>query len=174
LAVKLYPCCYALQRPISALAEMPRVDADEVRRVTVRTPASSLVPLIHHTARTGLEGKFSLEYGIAAALLDGHPGLDSFTDEAVARPAAQRLMERVEVVAGNGGQGLLAGQVEIEVALAGGEALAASLQVPPGAPGHPLDERELEVKLRACVPDALDELRRLSWDSAGRYLTALA
>ena len=55
----------------------------------------SLVPLIHHGRGTGLEGKFSLQYGLACALLDDPLGLESFGHDAVARPAARRLIELV-------------------------------------------------------------------------------
>ena len=94
LAIKPFPCCYALQRPIAAVAGLAadRPAADRIRRISVRTPAASLAPLIHHSPQTGLEGKFSLEYGIAAALLDGTPGFDSFSDDSVRRPEAVRLM----------------------------------------------------------------------------------
>ena len=53
---------------------------------------SALAPLIHAAPTTGLEGKFSLQYAVAATLLDGRPGIESFTDDAVARPAAQALL----------------------------------------------------------------------------------
>lgn len=175
LAVKLYPCCYALQRPISAVAALPEIEAEQVERVSVQTPASSLQPLIHHAPRTGLEAKFSLEYGIAAAILDRHPGLSSFDDEAVRRPAAQKLMQRVEVEAVTAGDGLLDGEVEIEVELSGGGALQTSLALPPGAPGRPASEEELAAKLAACAPeDLVDELRALDWGSASAFLTARA
>jgi 2-methylcitrate dehydratase PrpD len=110
LAVKVYPCCYALQRPIAAVRELGEVPAGRIR---VRAPASSVQPLIHHRPRTGLEGKFSLEYGIAAALLDGAPGMASFTDAAVRRPDAQALIERIDVELTPGGDGLLAGEFAI-------------------------------------------------------------
>ena len=77
LAVKLYPCCYALQRPISALSELagselaPKLDPAAIRRIVLRTPEATVVPLIHHRPASGLQGKFSLEYAAAAALLDG-------------------------------------------------------------------------------------------------------
>jgi 2-methylcitrate dehydratase PrpD len=174
LAVKLYPCCYALQRPISAIKGLADLDPAQVEQVLVSTPASSLQPLIHHAPRTGLEGKFSLEYGIAAALLDREPGIDSFDDAAVVRPEAQQLVERVEVAALEGGDGLLSGEVEIEVSLRGGKTLATSLSLPPGAPDRPASEDELTVKLAACAPDAVDELRALDWDSARAYLSARA
>jgi 2-methylcitrate dehydratase PrpD len=170
LAVKLYPCCYALQRPISAVTALPEADPEQIKRVTVRTPEGSLQPLIHHAPRTGLEGKFSLEYGIAAALLDRPPGLESFGDEAVLRPAARRLMERVTVTAEPGGDGLLDGEVEIEVERSVGEPLRTSLARPPGAPGRPATADELAAKLTTCAGEAADELRGLDWESARAYL----
>ncbi|HTX32559.1 MAG TPA: MmgE/PrpD family protein [Solirubrobacteraceae bacterium] len=171
LAVKLYPCCYALQRPMSAVAKLPETDPEQIDQVIVRTPEGALQPLIHHAPRTGLEGKFSLEYGIAAAILDHPPGLGSFGDEAVSRPAARRLMERVTVAAQPGGDGLLDGEVEIEIRRSGGEPLRTSLALPPGAPGRPATEDELAVKLETCAGEAAQELRGLDWDGAPAYLT---
>jgi 2-methylcitrate dehydratase PrpD len=172
LAIKLFPCCYALQRPISAALELGlgHLTPERVRSIGVKTPASSLAPLIHHRPRTGLEGKFSLEYGIAAALLDGRPGIDSFDDRAVARPEAQQLVQAVEIAASDGGAGLLAGQVEIEVALADGHAARAALALPPGAPERPPSDEELRTKLELCAGSAAAEIGALSWESAGDYL----
>ena len=173
LAIKLYPCCYALQRPIAAVGELGGgVAADQVRRIVVRTPASALAPLIHHRPRTGLEGKFSLEYGIAAAILDRQPGLQSFGDEAVGRAEAVRLTRLVELDAAPGGVGLLDGQCRVEIELASGDALSTTLETPPGAPDHPPSQEELASKLRACAGYAAGQLRQLSWDSAADYLRA--
>ena len=147
LAIKLYPCCYALQRPISAAQELRTGDGD-VAEIRVRTPAGTLQPLIHDRPRTGLEGKFSLQYGIAAALLDERPGFASFTDEAVARPAAQRLIEAVEVDATPGGDWLLAGEVRVEV-----DGRTAVLARPPGAPDRPPTREQLAAKVADCGGD---------------------
>src|SRR5665811_384468 len=85
LAIKLYPCCYALQRPIGAAAALRAegVDVSSIRRIVVRTPKVTVKPLTHSRPRTGLEAKFSLEYSAVAALLDEHIGFDTFTDKAV-------------------------------------------------------------------------------------------
>jgi 2-methylcitrate dehydratase PrpD len=172
LAVKLFPCCYALQRPIAALGalELDDVDPADVARVVVRTPESALAPLIHSAPTTGLEGKFSLQYAIAATLLDGPPGLASFTDEAVARPAAQALLARVEVDATPGGDGLLAGDVAIELTLADGSTLRSELDLPPGAPGRPPSADELAAKVADCAGDLTDEILALDWSSAASFL----
>jgi 2-methylcitrate dehydratase PrpD len=170
LAVKLYPCCYALQRPLAAMTALAAVEWKEMRAVRVTTPASSLKPLIHRTPTTGLEGKFSLEYGIAAALLDGLPALDSFTDEAVRRPEAQRLMELVEVAPTPGGEGLLDGEVEIEITLKNGGQASTALKLPPGAPGRPPTKDELSHKIEACAGPAAAELVAVTWDTAASLM----
>jgi 2-methylcitrate dehydratase PrpD len=172
LAVKLFPCCYALQRPVAALLAVDLADLDpaHVERVVVRTPESALAPLIHAAPTTGLQGKFSLQYAIAATLLDGRPGIESFTDEAVARPAAQALLARVEVDATPGGDWLLAGEVAIELTLADGSTLHARLDLPPGAPGRPPSQAELAAKVADCAGDVADEILGIEWADAGAFL----
>ena len=138
LAVKPYPCCYALQRPIAAVRAIGPVDASRVRRIELRTPASALAPLIHDRPATGLEGKFSLQYGLACALLDDPPNLTSFTDAAVARGEARRLMELVEIESAGEGTGLLDGTAEVALSLEDGTRRESELRLPPGAPERPL------------------------------------
>ena len=172
LAVKLFPCCYALQRPIAALLApiSPTSIPRSVARVVVRTPESALAPLIHAAPATGLEGKFSLQYAIAATLLDGRPGIESFTDEAVARPAAQALLARVEVDAIPGGDWLLAGDVAIELMLDDGSTRHARLDRPPGAPDRPPSRADLAAKVADCAGDQADEILAVTWDDAGALL----
>jgi len=174
LAIKLYPCCYALQRPISAAAELGKLDPERIRAITVRTPAVSLAPLIHQRPRTGLEGKFSLQYGIAAAILDARPGIDSFNDEAVRRPEAVRLGELVEVHPdpGEGGDHLLAGQLEVEITLEHDDRVRRTLGLPPGAPERPPTDAELRTKLELCAGEDADRLGALTWESAAAHLRA--
>ena len=62
LAIKLYPCCCAMQRPIGSLVESRGgIDVEAIEKIVVRTPRGTVTPLIHHDPVTGLEGKFSLE-----------------------------------------------------------------------------------------------------------------
>jgi 2-methylcitrate dehydratase PrpD len=175
LAIKLFPCCYALQRPISALRELASaaVGPERVAQIVVRTPQASLQPLIHQRPTTGLQGKFSLEYALAATLLDARPGVESFTDDAVSRPAAQELLGRVEVLATPGGDGLLDGEVQIEVTLDDGSMLRTALAVPPGAPDRPPTEDELRAKVVDCAGDLAEEVATLRWDQAADLLRAL-
>jgi 2-methylcitrate dehydratase PrpD len=155
LAVKLYPCCYASQRPIAAVVDLLPIDASQVRAVQVDAPGSAFVPLIHPRPGTGLESKFSLEYAIAATLLDGPPGLGSFTDAAVARREVGALVARVRSTQTAPGDGLLDGELRVTVALSDGTSVCSAVRRPPG------------------YPPTADELRRKAEDCAGPLAAAV-
>ncbi|GAA5166183.1 MmgE/PrpD family protein [Ornithinimicrobium tianjinense] len=154
LAVKVYPACYALQRPIGALRETVGgpVTADQVTAIRLTTPRGTVTPLVHHDPSTGLEGKFSLEYAAATALLDRHSGFWAFDDEAVAREDARRLVGLTQVtLTEGGGAGLLDGAVDVEVDLADGTTRRGSLDLPPGSPRRPPTADEMSAKVVDCL-----------------------
>jgi 2-methylcitrate dehydratase PrpD len=171
LAVKVFPCCYALQRPISALSDLTRqgLDPAEVERIVVRTPKGTVAPLIHHRPDTGLQAKFSIEYAAATALLDDYSGFWSFTDEAVQRSEARRLVDLVEVQLGDGGDWLLAGEFEAEVH-ASGRVLYAREQFPPGSPQRPPTHDELLRKVQDCLTGTDLDPATVDWSTAGQIL----
>jgi 2-methylcitrate dehydratase PrpD len=179
LAIKLYPCCYAMQRPIAAVRELraglgARLGED-IERVVVATPRATVQPLIHDRPHTGLEGKFSMPYAIATAILDEYPGFGSFSDGAVNRAPAQALMTTVETDYGPGdpgGAGLLDGTVAISVRLASGRELRTELALPPGSPDLPPSAADLDQKLAACGPDVPGLLAGVTWPSAAELLRA--
>jgi 2-methylcitrate dehydratase PrpD len=171
LAIKVYPCCYALQRPISALASLrSRVDPAAVRRIVLRTPQATVAPLIHHRPETGLQAKFSLEYAAATALLDPYPGFDAFTDAAVRRPAARELVAKVETVLEPGGDGLLAGSLTASVETDAGT-VDVTQQYPPGSPQRPPTEAELRAKIADCTAGLT--LGPVTWSTAADLLRGL-
>jgi 2-methylcitrate dehydratase PrpD len=169
LAIKLYPCCYALQRPINTLSELA-VDPAAVRRIVLRTPEATVVPLIHHRPQDGLQGKFSLEYAAAAALLDDYAGFGSFTDEAVRRDEARRLVGVVETKLDPGGGGLLDGDLEAEIHTADGTVQRARQQYPPGSPARPPTPGQLHAKLADCVRGLETDPASWTWDNAATTL----
>jgi 2-methylcitrate dehydratase PrpD len=177
LAIKLHPCCYALQRPIAAVraavAQAGSLMPEAVSAITFSAPEGTLRPLIHDRPRSGLEAKFSLPYAAAAALLDGSPGLTSFTDEAVARPQARALLGSVTARVTPGGEDLLAGAVTVELSTATGPVAAAVVEVPPGGPSRPPTEAELARKLRDCAGTSADAVAGLTWTSAAAAVPPL-
>jgi 2-methylcitrate dehydratase PrpD len=172
LAVKLFPCCYSMQRPISAIrtlmAEAP-LDLP-IKQIRVTATESSVRPLIYHRPRTGAEGKFSLEYAIAATLLDTFPGFASFTTPSVMRAKAHNLMSRTIVQILDGGEGLLDGEINVALEFDDGTLRSSSLRLPPGAPTKPPTADELRGKFLSCGPDVPSLLLGLDWTSAATLL----
>lgn len=176
LAVKAYPCCYALHRPIEAMLDAlggERLSVDRVDAIRVRLPEDAIRPLLYSRPTTGLQGKFSLEYAVAATALDGRPGLATFTDAAVGRADARALVDRVTVEVMPGGGGLLAGTVEVEVRLRDDGVLGACVEVPSGAPGRPLSAEAFDAKVRDCAGRHAADVRALDWDGTGSAVNEL-
>jgi len=172
LAVKVFPCCYALQRPISALSQLASqgLDPAAVTRIVLRTPRGTVIPLIHRRPDTGLQAKFSIEYAAATALLDDYQGFASFTDAAAQRPEARRLVELVDVHLGDGSDGLLAGELEADVYV-GTQILHARERFPPGSPQRPPSRTELLRKVDDCLTGTTVDPETVSWRTAGGILS---
>ena len=98
LSIKKYPCCRFAHLPLDVtlmLLEQERFDTSDLETLTIRIQPGADDALIYNEPRTGLEGKFSMEYALAAAILDRRVTLASFADEMVLRPEVRRLMTRV-------------------------------------------------------------------------------
>src|SRR4030095_7975756 len=98
LATKKHPSQYGTHRGIDAalaLSQTPGVAAAVIERVVSRGPQISYIdrPL----PRTGLEGKFSYQYTVAAALLDGQIGIDTFRDARRFAPDMEAMLRRIQV-----------------------------------------------------------------------------
>jgi 2-methylcitrate dehydratase PrpD len=157
LNVKKYPCCYGTHRLAdAALALHERgVSAARVQRVSVTVEPGGQQATFHHRPRSGLEGKFSSEYVLAACLLDGRVTLSTFTDAAVSRPEAQDLLQRVAISESAtppwGRQEFDHAYAVVEATLADGEVVRERCDVPRGDARAPLRDDELEAKFRDCL-----------------------
>lgn len=97
--IKKYPLCYATHRAIDGVLDLRNehgLTLDQIERAEIVSNYRAMVPLIYPRPQTGLEGKFSMHYAVAAALHDGYVRLSSFEDAAVLRPQIQAFFPRVE------------------------------------------------------------------------------
>ena len=100
IEVKKYPCCgsaHLALDAISRLMEREKIEAEQVDRIDVKVDFDPPRSLIHSRPKTALEGKFSMQYCLAAFLLDGQVGLKTFSDQQVSRREAQALIPKVEM-----------------------------------------------------------------------------
>ena len=167
IAVKKFPCCYATHRAIDGvltLRERLGFDAASIDKVICRMPPGGMHVLTYPRPVTGLEGKFSLPYSIAAGVLDGKFSLWSFSDEAVRRPEIASLYEHIDAhetatsrgddphfdKRSSGSRGF----VEVEVLLKDGRKDQIRIDVPPGSPSRELTWDELHSKFMDCARQA--------------------
>jgi len=182
IAVKKFPCCYATHRAIDGvltLRERLGFDATSIDKVICRMPPGGMHVLIYPRPVTGLEGKFSLPYSIAAAVLDGKFSLWSFGDEAVRRAQIAALYERIDAHETESSRGDdpqfdkrssgSRGFVEVEVRLTDGRRDQIRVDVPPGSPSRALTWAELEEKFMDCAKQA----PRISTASAAAAFNAI-
>ena len=90
LTVKRYPCCGGNLRALDAAQALLRendIRFDDVARLEVDVHPGLLHVVRFHKPTQGFRGKFSIDYVLAAMLLDGRVDLDSFTDEYLQRAA---------------------------------------------------------------------------------------
>jgi len=95
---KKHPCNYFTHRPIDAalaLRDEHRIDAAAIARVDIRFPRIDYVN--RPDPKTGLDGKFSVQYTTAIALLDGEITVDSFDDERRFAPDVVDLLGRTRL-----------------------------------------------------------------------------
>jgi 2-methylcitrate dehydratase PrpD len=187
LSIKKYPACYALHRSLDGMLDLldkRPLKPEEIARITASISKTRALILRNHRPQTGLEGKFSMEFAMAAALIARRAGLAEFADGFVRRPDVQELMQRVAIETNENYDPEVSGASmfdQVRVELTNGETLeTAQVRRARGAAELPLAEAELFDKFRSCLdagqariaPELLyNRLRKLETISA-RELTA--
>lgn len=155
-AWKLYPAQYGTQFLIAAgldlFAQMCArgLTADQIAAARITAPVMPYVD--RPQPADGLEGKFSMQYALALALLDGTVGLDSYSDAARFRPAMQALLGRITLHPDPARAGRFDHmRVDVGLVLTDGSRMAASSDGPDGIWSRPLPPDRLAGKLRDCL-----------------------
>ena len=97
---KAYPTCSLTHCAIDMLLDglaAGEIRPDELESIECAVGYRCESTLPYHQARTGLEGKFSMEYCLAAALVYGKVGFAEFTDEAVNASAVVAMQKRIRL-----------------------------------------------------------------------------
>jgi 2-methylcitrate dehydratase PrpD len=181
---KPYPCGGLTHTSIYAAIRMRnenRITPEMVEHVDVRVPTDTAAPLTFRVPNVGLEGKFSMPYLIARALIDGQVTLETFTDEAVRHKDVLQLLERVEMTADPGLRSGSDGSrpATVTIRLKNGQTQTLRQDFPKGSPQVPMSSEELLAKFRACTrlaistaasERALEQIRALETLSSIRPL----
>lgn len=154
--IKKFPCCYGNHRTLDgifSLAAEHGLRAEDVANVTVDCPVTLPEVLIYDRPETGLQGKFSLQYNVAAALVDGGVTRASFADERVRAPHIRAMVEKVTV---NPQEERDQQSVRIQVTTTSGQVYSREQRVIKGSSEDPLSRDELLAKYRDNAALVLD------------------
>jgi len=155
-AVKMFPSQYGTHYVITAALEVHGKIADPSRIAAVRIVSPVMKYVNRPRPATGLDGKFSLQYLAAAALLDGKVKIDTFTDERRFRSDMEALLGKITLVQDESIPGDFHHMhVDVDVELDDGARAKAVCRAPRGSWGAPLAPGEHRGKLEDCLSRAL-------------------
>ena len=162
--MKPYACGVVIHPAIDAVRDLAvrrGLTADRIGKIRLRV--HPLVPELTGKTdpRTGLEGKFSVTFACAIALLEGRAGEAEFSDAAVARGDVRALMSRIDVVPGSDVPHTQAGATALTD---DGETVETWVDHARGTPGNRLTDDELRDKFHGVVDEVLgpDRAARLA------------
>jgi 2-methylcitrate dehydratase PrpD len=159
IGFKKYPSNYFTHRPIDAclaLAAAHRFSPADIVAVEVDFPCFDYVN--RPNPKTGLDGKFSVQYATAIALLDRKITIASFSDLRRFAPDAVDMLGRVKLsLREDIPKSFDASWAVVRLRLKDGRLLEERCDKPRGIWGVPLTRRERIDKFNSCVDGALDD-----------------
>jgi len=160
LTVKRYPCCGGNLRALDAAQALLRENGirfDDVARLEVDVHPDLLHIVRFHKPTQGFRGKFSIDYVLAAMLLDGRVDLDSFTDEYCNDPRMRASLEKVRVNAHTEWPNDAASRRKspVTITMNDGRTFTRTVDKVRGSPGNPMTRDELVGKYRNCASRVL-------------------
>ena len=132
------------KRQVLNLLDSHSIKADDVRDMTVHTGDqghSGSLPA------SGLDGKFSIEYCAAAALLDGKVGIETFTDDRRFSADMKETLGKVQV----GPRGKNSADVKVIATLKDGRSVEAECRNFRGSSQNPMSREERMDKVIDCI-----------------------
>ena len=163
IEIKKYPCCGSAHLALDATTQLLSREtfaARDVDRIDVLVDFDPPRSLIHSRPTGGLEGKFSMQYCLAAEIIDGQIGLSTFTDEQVMRQEAQDLIPRIEMRRHPGFEGQTSwteANHRVEVHLNDGRVLTEQADRATTGALRGVTRDDVRVKFRDCAAVVLDE-----------------
>jgi aconitate decarboxylase len=155
---KKHPSNYFTHRPIDAALALRAehgIDASQLERVEIVFPRFDYVN--RPFPETGLDGKFSVQYTTAIALLDGEITVDSFDNERRFAPDVEALLKRVTLTVDDTiPKDFDRMHAVVTVTLKTGECFSNKVERLSGWVGNPLTREQRMKKFHTCARRVLD------------------
>ncbi len=158
VSIKPFPSGALTHPALTGLLAVRRergLSADDVAAIVVRTNARIRDTLAHHDPGTAMQARFSMEFCLAAGLVEGRAGLGEFTDAATSRPDIRAVMERITfAVFEEPGPDYTNMTTLLDIALRDGEAIHRRIDWAIGAAQAPMAFEDVAEKVRGCAAHA--------------------
>lgn len=152
LAIKLFPSQYGTHFAITAALDLYDAVGGRQDIIAVRILSPVMKYVDRPKPETGLDGKFSLQYVSAAALLDGEVKIGSFSDERRYREDMVAMLEKIELDQDASIPGdFHRMRVEVAVDFDDGTTQMTTCRAPRGSWGVEMDPAEHKAKLADCL-----------------------
>lgn len=162
IRIKPYPCGGLAHQAIDAVLDFRAkhgVAADSVDSINVDVTQHVYSRIAFRVPENGIQGKFSMSYLLARAIIDGKISLDMFTDAAVRDPHVLKLLEKIHLsvdkslkASNEGGR-----PCRVTLRLRNGQTYSREVEHAKGSPEVPMTANEIEAKFSECACRVLSE-----------------
>jgi len=161
LGLKLHPC--SAPQFLAADAALHLKREHQIRFADITKMEVSIPPLryqrhYHPEVKTGLRGKFAINYIVALAFLDGKLEIDTFTDAKANEPKVRDALSKVQVIVDESipepGP-----YCPVAVELKDGSRFSYTARIAKGHPENPMTEEEVLNKFRSNAKQVLSPQR---------------
>jgi 2-methylcitrate dehydratase PrpD len=175
LGLKWHPCSAPQFLAADAALHLKHeheIDSEDVARIEVRIPPLRYQRHYAVEVKTGLRGKFAINYVVALCMLDGKLELATFTDEKVNQAKVQQALGKVKVICDDSipepGP-----YCPVSVDLKSGARHSFTARIAKGDPRNPMTETEVIEKFRSNAKLAISENQAEKLGAAVRNLETL-
>jgi 2-methylcitrate dehydratase PrpD len=157
LGLKMHPCSAPQFLSADAALQLKRqhrIDFADVVQIEVSIPPMRYQRHFHAEVKTGLRGKFAINYVVALCVLEGKLDNDTFTDNKANDPIVQQALRRVHVIIDDSipEPGTYC---PVTIELKSGSRLSHTARIAKGHPENPMTESEVLAKFRSNAKEII-------------------
>jgi 2-methylcitrate dehydratase PrpD len=162
IRIKPYPCGGLTHPAIDGVLEFKTkhgITADMVESIDVGVARHTFERIVFRVPENGLQGKFSMPYLLARAIIDGKLFLDAFTESAVKDKNVLRLAEKIQMHLDPDLQPTAQGSrpCKVTIRLRDGRSFSRQIDYAKGSREAPMSDGELKQKFIGCAREVLDD-----------------
>jgi 2-methylcitrate dehydratase PrpD len=162
IRIKPYPCGGLTHPAIDAMLEFRAnhgITADEVESIEVGVGRHTFERIVFKVPENGLQGKFSMPYLMARALIDGKVFIEAFTDSAVQDVNILKLAQTVQMKLDGDLKPTALGSrpCKVTIRLCDGRTYSRQVDYAKGSREVPMTDNELVGKFTGCARQVIDE-----------------